>query len=233
MKVYRAVVVCLFLVVGLGATLLPAQTSGAMLYANGDVRINGQPAGVSTSILAGDRIDVTGSSASSINRSGSSIVVRANSSIQYDPSSIQVYQGSARISTSKGMVAKVGDVVVTPQDSSAKFDVTREGDKVLVASREGVVTVRDGGHTLTVQPGASTEVALGPGAIATVASQGSGSAPDYFGTERLAEHPFYGVTNGVSTNPASLPMCPSVTICLRPGVSNIHPCCCPPIVQCH
>lgn len=229
----RTAAVCVFLTIVLGASILAAQTGGAMLYANGDVTVNGQPAGVSTSILAGDRIDVTGTSAGSINRNGSSVVVRANSAVQYDPASVQVLQGSARVSTSKGMVARVGDVVVSPQDAAAKFDVTRAGDKVLVASREGVVMVNDGARTLTVQPGASAEVALAPAGIPTAAVQtAQASQTDFLGQERLAEHPFYGVLNGVATAPGTLPYCSSVTVCLRPGVSNIHPCCCPPIVLC-
>ncbi|HUK43258.1 MAG TPA: hypothetical protein VLW48_02325 [Candidatus Bathyarchaeia archaeon] len=233
MQPSRTAVVSFLATILLGAGTLSAQTSGAMLFANGDVKVNGQPAGVSTSILAGDRVDVTGASAGSINRSGSSVVVRPNSSVQYSPASVQLLEGSARISTSKGMTAKVGEVVVSPQDAAAKFDVTRAGDKVVVASREGVVTVNDGAHTLTVQPGASAEVAWAPAGIQTAAVQSAqASQTDFLGQERLAEHPFYGVLNGVSTNPTALPICPSVTICLRPSVSNIHPCCCPPIVQC-
>ena len=160
-------------------------------------------------------------------------MVRPNSSVQYDPASVQVLQGSARVSTSKGMVARVGDVVVSPQEAAAKFDVTRAGDKVVVASREGVVTVKDGTHTLTVQPGASAEMALAPGGIQTaVAQSAQASQTDFLGQERLAEHPFYGVLNGVSTNPGTLPYCADIAICLRPSVSGIRPCCCPPLVLC-
>jgi len=229
----RTAVLFLFATIILGASVLSAQTTGAMLFANGDVKVNGQPAGVSTSILAGDRVDVTASSAGSINRNGSSVVLRPNSSVQYSPSSVQVLEGSTRISTSKGMTARVGDVVVSPQNAAAKFEVTRTGDRVVVASREGVVTVNNGGHTLTVQPGASAEVALAPAAIPTGAVQSAQASPtDFLGQDRLAEHPFYGVTNGVSTLPTTLPMCPDIAICLRPGVSQIRPCCCPPLVQC-
>src|ERR1035441_6044653 len=78
----RITVLCLLLVVVFGASLLSAQTGGAMLYANGNVKVNGQAAGDSTSIFSGDRVDVTESSAGSINRSGSSVVVSPNSSIR-------------------------------------------------------------------------------------------------------------------------------------------------------
>lgn len=228
----RIGVVYSFLMVLLGAGVLSAQTGGAMLYSNGDVKVNGQNAGYSTSIFSGDKVDVTSASAGSINRNGSSVVVSPNSSIQYDPASIELLQGSARVSTSKGMSAKVGDVVVTPKDASAKFDVTRSGDKVVVASREGVLTVKDGSQTTTVQPGASAELAMAGGGAALAANHGSQAATNILPDDRLADHPFYGVVNGVDTTPAKLPVCASVSTCIRPSVSQIRPCCCPPIVKC-
>jgi len=226
---YGMMMVCFLLMVFL-AVSLSAQTGGAMLYSNGDVKVDGQPAGYSTSVYSGDKVDVTAASAGSINRNGSSVVVSPNSSIQYDPSSIQLLEGTARISTSKGMSAQAGDVVVSPQNSAAKFDVTRNGDKLTIASREGVLTVKDGNNTVTVQPGASTAVSLSGAGTAVSPSQTTQASllPD-----RLSEHPFYGVVNGVDSSPETLPVCPNVTTCIRPSVSNVRPCCCPPVVQCH
>lgn len=230
---YGTTVMSVLLTTILGVGFLSAQTSGAMLYANGDVKVNGQPAGYSTSIYSGDKVEATAASAGSINRSGSSIVVSPNSSIQYDPGSIEVLQGSARVSTNKGMSARVGDLVVSPKDATAKFDVTRNGDKVVVVSREGALTVKDGTQTTTVQSGASTELALAGGGPVLAPSQGSQSTQSNLLSDRLSDHPFYGVVSGVETTPATLPVCASVSTCLRPSVSQIHPCCCPPIVLCH
>src|ERR1022692_151440 len=222
----RIIVLCLLLVGVFGASMLSAQTGGAMLYANGNVKVNGQAAGDSTSIFSGDKVDVTESSSVSINRSGSSVVLSPNSSIQYAPASVEVIQGSARVSTSQGMSASAGQIVVSPKDTTAKFDVVRAGDKVVVVSREGALTVKDGSHTTVVQSGASTELAL--------ADQGPKVASvNFLPTERLLEHPFYGVVKGVDDTPASLPICENILECIRPGVSRIRPCCCPPRVECH
>ena len=215
--------------------MLSAQTGGAMLYANGNVKVNGQPAGDSTSIFSGDRVDVTESSAGSINRSGSSVVVSPNSSIQYDPASVEVIQGSARVSTSKGMSASVGQILVSPKDAVAKFDVVRADDKVVVVSQEGALTVKDGGRTMVVQPGSSAELALSP-TIGQALPQSPGSKvvpATFISADRLLEHPFYGVVKGVDDTPATLPVCPDVLSCLRPNVSQIKPCCCPPKILCH
>ncbi len=228
---FGILMMCVLLMAMLGVSVVSAQTGGAMLYANGTVRVNGHDSGDATSIFSGDRIDVSASSAGSINRNGSSIVVSPNSAIQYDPAAIQVLQGSARVSTSKGMSVKIGDVLVSPESAAAKFDVTKAGDKVVVVSREGALSVKDGSETRVVQPGSSTELALAAGAAPT--EQANATQPNFLPQDRLAEHPFYGVVNGVETTPATLPICADITTCIRPGVSNIRPCCCPPRVMCH
>jgi hypothetical protein len=208
-----------------GSALLAAQSNGAMLYANGTVNVNGQPASDTSSVAAGDRVDVTGSSAGSINRSGSSVVISPNSSVQYQPSSITVLQGTARVSTTKGMSTSAGPVVVSPRDTAAKYDVVLSENKVFVFSKEGALTVNDNGHTAVVQPGSSTEIAL-------AGAQNSGiPTPSNFMSKD--DHPFYGVVSGVSAKPQSLPICANVLACIRPDVSKEHPCCCPPVVLCN
>lgn len=232
---YGSVVVCLLLMVVLGVSMLSAQTGGAMLYANGNVKVNGQAAGDSTSVFSGDRVDVTGASAGSINRSGSSVVVSPNSSIQYDPALVEVIQGSARVSTSKGMSARAGQILVSPQGTEAKFDVVRADNKVVIVSREGALTVHDGDHTVVVQSGSSTEFALGAVAKQALPAEQGPKAVEasLFPQDRLLEHPFYGVVKGISTTPDTLPICADLATCIRPGVSQIRPCCCPPRIECN
>jgi hypothetical protein len=226
--------VVLPLVVIFAAVALSAQTNGAMLYANGDVKVNGQVAGISTSIFSGDRVDVTDSAAASVNCSGSSVVVSPNSSIQYAPASVEVIQGRARVSTSKGMSASVGQIVIAPKDAAAKFDVVRTDGKVVIVSREGALTVTDAGVTGVVQSGATTELALGPTlGQATPQDPGSKAGAAPFISDRLSNHPFYGVLKGVDDSPATLPICGSLQTCIRPSVSQIQPCCCPPRVPCN
>jgi len=227
--------ICSLLVVVSGFSMLSAQTGGAMLYANGTVRVNGQDAGISTSVYAGDRIDVAGAAAGSINRNGSSVVVSPNSSIQYAPASIEVIQGSARLSTSKGMSASAGQVLVSPRDAAAKFDVVRTDNKVVVVSREGALTVKDGDRTILVQSGSSTELALGPTTGQALAQDAGPKATSasFIPQDRLSEHPFYGVVNGVSSSPDTLPICSNILTCIRQDISQMRPCCCPPRVMCN
>src|SRR5208282_1546406 len=96
----------------LAATMLTAQTNGAMLYTKGNVTLNGQSVPSSTSIFVGDRLEVADASVGSINRNGSSVVLSSNSSMQYQQSGVALLKGSARISASQGMSTQAGQFTI-------------------------------------------------------------------------------------------------------------------------
>ena len=226
----------LALLIVLGMSFAQAQTAspsstangGAMLYANGNVKVNGQPAGASTSIFAGDKVEVGDSSSVSINRSGSSIVLSPNSSVKYEPANLDVLNGTVRVSTSQGMSVHVGNVSVSPQSTIAKFDVTASAGNVIVASQEGALAVNDGGRNVMLGSGSKTTLG-----VAHASAETSNVAAANFLEGQLAQHPFYGVDNaGVDGYPPVLPVCKDARECIRPNVSQIAPCCCPPIVKC-
>jgi len=228
----RSTVLISIAVLALGVGMASSQTAGgALLYANGQVQVNGQPAGISTSIFSGDKVAVGASSAGSINLAGSSVVVTPNSTIQYGPSFVDVMEGAARVSTTQGMCASAGPVVVSPKDREAKFDVVRTGDKVVAVSRQGALTVKDGNRTVAVPSGSSIELPLATKDPTTAQNSGSNNS-SFLGSERLTGHPFYGATPGVTTNAKTLPVCAAVALCRRPNQSETIPCCCPPVIPC-
>ncbi len=228
----------LALLIVVGMSFAQAQTAsvsstavgGAMLYANGNVKINGQPAAVSTGIFAGDKVEVGDSSAVSINRAGSSIVLSPNSSVKYEPANLDVLKGTVRVSTSQGMTVHAGNVSVSPQDKSttAKFDVTASAGSVSIASQEGALSVNDGGRNVSLSSGSKTTLG-----VAHASAETSTVAAANFLEGQLAQHPFYGVDNaGADGIIPVLPVCADARECIRPNASQIAPCCCPPIVKC-
>ena len=69
--------------------------------------------------------------------------------------------------------------------------------------------------------------------VAQASAEASKVAAANFMGEQLAQHPFYGVDNaGVAPPPNTIPVCADVRECIRPNVSQIAPCCCPPVVKC-
>ncbi len=217
MRGLRAIL-CVFSVVLLYVAALSGQNSAAMLYAHGNVTLNGQAPGQSTSIFAGDRLETADSSVATINRSGSSVVVNPNSSIQYSQSAIQIMHGTARVSTLAGMSAEAGRLTITPSDGKAKFDVVQSSQGTIVTPREGALTVHDGNSTISLQPGQSRTFT--PNALASQSAvQGDGSAilpHEQVQTFETAVQP-------------GLPICPSLKYCIgHDNVSQINPCLCRP-----
>ena len=209
------------LLIVLSPGLLMCQTDGAMLHAHGNVQVNGTNVGDSTSILAGDRLDTGASSAVSINRAGSSVVVNPNSSVKYEKSSVEIISGSARVSTSKGMSAQVGPIAVTPQGGTAKFDVLRLDNGVLVESHDGFVTLNGGGHTITVGPGSNASLALGQ----------SGKGPSQATTPPVFSSPAPVYELGIKADGAGgnvfYPVCTNQQECqVHKNVSTVRACYC-------
>jgi hypothetical protein len=199
----------LFSLMLLSAAVLSGQDTGAMLHAHGNVTLNGQAVGSSTSIFAGDRLDTADSSAVTINRSGSSIVVNPNSSVQYDSSSIEVMRGTARLSTLSGMSAQAGGLTITPKDGAAKFDVVRSDSGTAITSREGALTVRNGARIATLEPGTTTVIA----------------AQDGEATILPAEH--IRSLDTVLPSDDNSGVCEKISLCLGVGdASEHHPCHC-------
>ena len=180
-KVVRKLVAVLLIVV-CPSTFLMAERPSAMLYATGAVTLNGIPAAKSMSLFAGDRVDTAHASVASINWSGSSLVVDPNSSVQYQSDGFSILKGTARVRTSKGMSAHAGPISVLLQSDTALFDVSTDGNTILVASREGTLTVTDGIETATLEPGFTAKVSLdsqdqGPKPAATASGQDQGPKP--------------------------------------------------------
>lgn len=206
-------IVTLLLAVLLSGAALSGQDNGAMLYAHGNVTLNGAALGQSSSIFVGDRLTTADSSVATINRVGSSVVVNPNSSVQYTQSSIEVMSGTARVSTLSGMSAQAGGVTITPKDGAAKFDVVQSSAGTVVTPREGALVVRDGNNTVSLQPGVSKVFAPTGLSSQTVADS---KASDPIQTYETAMQP-------------GLPVCPNVKYCFgRGSVSLITPCRCRP-----
>ena len=138
-------IVSLVLVVRFPAAMLFGETGGAMVYAKGAVSINGVNVSNTSSIFSGDRVDTADASAVTINQTGSSIAVNPNSSVRYEKNDVDVYRGTARVSTSNGMAARVDQLNISPKDKTAKFEIARLDNKVLVTSHEGQLLLSGAG----------------------------------------------------------------------------------------
>ena len=147
-----------------------------------------------------------------------------NSTIQYKKSAIEVIAGAAHVSTVNGMSAEVSNVKIAPTGQAAKFDVVLTNNQLVVTSREGSVTIDDGGHTAVLKAGDHTTLALGPTTNQSLLQ--AQDSPFIGKTEPaakvVANGPFYTlVETDVTIYPCSVLQCQQVQ-------SVVHPCKCPP-----
>src|ERR1700730_3598208 len=139
------------------AALLAVASDSAMLYNNGTTWLNGTSLPKSSAIFSGDLVQTTAGSVAKINASGSSLIVVADSLVQFEGNAVKLEHGGIAVSTSKAMATRAGDVTVTPTASVwTQFDVTDVDGKVRIAAQKGDVTVSDQAGTTTLAQGQET-----------------------------------------------------------------------------
>jgi len=156
MSAFRKMVSCVLLLVAPGS-LFAADSSAAMLYANGAAWLNGSHVPNSSAIFAGDLVQTRSDSAANIHAPGSSITVLGDSLVQFEGASLKVEHGGVSVSTSKGVATTAGDVRVAPVSNAwTEFNVTDIDGTVRIAARKGDLTITDDDGTVTLPQGQET-----------------------------------------------------------------------------
>jgi len=156
MSAVRRVVSCVLVLI-VPASLFAADSSAAMLYADGAAWLNGAHVPKSSAIFAGDLVQTRSDSAANIHAPGSSISVLGDSLVEFEGASLKVEHGGVSVSTSKGIAASAGDVRVAPASNAwTEFNVTDVDGTVRIAARKGDVTVTDDSGTVTLAQGQET-----------------------------------------------------------------------------
>jgi hypothetical protein len=156
MSAVRRMVSCVLVLI-VPASLFAADSSAAMLYADGAAWLNGAHVPKSSAIFAGDLVQTRSDSAANIHAPGSSIAVFGDSLVEFEGASLKVEHGGVSVSTSKGIAASAGDVRVAPASNAwTEFNVTDVDGTVRIAARKGDVTVTDDSGTVTLAQGQET-----------------------------------------------------------------------------
>ena len=144
-------VMCLIFPVSSFAADQPA----AMLYTHGTTLLNGSSISRSSAIFSGDLVQTDASSAANINAAGSIVLVLNDSLVQYEDRSVELEHGGLTVSTSKQLVTRAGNVVVSPAASVwTEFSVRDVDGTVKIEARKGDLTIID-------DKGAATTLAQG------------------------------------------------------------------------
>lgn len=136
------------------AALFPLATfaadSGiAIVYADRSVSLNGAFLERSQALVDGDNLRTT-SSGATIALSGATLQMGNDSEVVFHSAGARVMTGSLAITTSRGLGAEVVNLHVEPATSGARYMISEEGSKLLIAAMEGAVRVTDGKQTIVV-----------------------------------------------------------------------------------
>ncbi|HKN73321.1 MAG TPA: hypothetical protein VJX30_19970 [Terriglobales bacterium] len=154
----RSAVCCLLAILFPAQMMLAGETASAMLYTNGAAWLNGSEVPKSAAVFSGDMLQTRPDSTASIQSNGSSVMVLADSLVKFEGPAVELEHGAVRVTTSRELAARAGDVTVKPVSNSwTEFQVTDVDGRVQIAANKGDVTVQDAqGTTTTVTQGQQT-----------------------------------------------------------------------------
>jgi hypothetical protein len=148
---------CWLMVAIVPTSLLAADLGAAMLYANGTAWLNGSTVPRSSAIFPGDLVQTKPDAVANINAWGSSVIILPDSLVKFEGSAISVQHGGVSVGTSKRIVARAGEVTVTPASNAwTVFEVADANGTVQIVARQGEVSVSDGSETTTLAQGQQT-----------------------------------------------------------------------------
>ncbi len=150
----RSAVCCLLAILFPAQMMLAGETASAMLYTNGAAWLNGSEVPKSAAVFSGDMLQTRPDSTASIQSNGSNVMVLADSLVKFEGPAVELEHGSVRVTTSRGLAARAGDVTVRPAANTwTEFQVTDVDGRVQIAANKGDVTVQDDKGTTTVTQG--------------------------------------------------------------------------------
>jgi hypothetical protein len=155
---FRSALCCLLATIFPAQMVLAGETASAMLYTNGAAWLNGSEVPKSAAVFSGDLLQTRTDSTASIQANGSNVMVLADSLVKYEGPAVELQHGGVRVTTSRGLAARAGDITVRPAGNSwTEFQVTDVNGRVLIAANKGDLTVQDDkGTTTTVTQGQQT-----------------------------------------------------------------------------
>jgi len=169
------------------AAMLMAETGNTMLYASGNVTLNGKEVARSASVATGDKIETAGTTATAVSQDGSKVTVNPYSAIRYRSAGVDVVKGTAAISTTDGLPAQAAQITVTPKDKAATYEIARLNNNVVITSHTGALMITEAGTTTELEAGSSSSRAAEPAPAPAPAPQ---AAPVFPGSTLTGKQVF-------------------------------------------
>lgn len=147
-----------------------ADTGVAIVYPDHAVKVNGAGVDRSQAVLEGDRLN-TAESGATIAVSGATLQMGKDSDLVFRSRGPRVMGGSLAVTTSKALPAEVVNLHVEPATQGARYLISQEGAKLVIAAMEGSVRVSDGKQTVTVEQNKALLAKLEPLGVEAASAQ--------------------------------------------------------------
>jgi hypothetical protein len=149
-------VICWMMIAITPASVLAADSSAGMLYGSGTglVWLNGTRLPRSSAVFPGDLIQTERDSAATLDVSGSGLIIPQDSLVKFEGNAVSLAHGGISVATSHGMIARAGEVTVTPASGTwTEFEIADTNGMVQVVASKGNVNVNCGKGTATLSEG--------------------------------------------------------------------------------
>ena len=135
-------------------SMVMADATSAMLIANGSATVNGSPVERATAVFPGDKVQTGPNAMATLTSQGSAVTVGGNSSLVFSKSFVNVLCGTAMVATSRGMSARVSNLLIQPvRGVQTRFQITQNEGQLQIIAREGTLAIDNGATTTALQPG--------------------------------------------------------------------------------
>jgi hypothetical protein len=146
-----------------------AQNPAAMVYASGNVTVNGTRVSDPTAVFPGAVIETGADSTATLRADRTTAVVAANSKITLNGAVIELLSGTVRVSTTNAARVQVAQITITPMSGSADYRATLNNCNALISAEQQQIALV-GERTTVLESGRSQMV----GACIAEAPQPSG-----------------------------------------------------------
>ena len=155
---------CWVMILLFPASLVAADSGGAMLYGKGVVSVNGSaiPGSTtgSTAIFPGDLIETKADSVASINLPGSSVNILPGSLVRFEGDAVRLEHGSISVASSRQFKALIRCITVIPYfEVATQYEVTDVDGNIHIAARKSDVDINRSDKTALLKTGVPTAAA--------------------------------------------------------------------------
>ena len=152
--------IALILAMAFPASLMAADSQGAMIYASNSVIVNGNQIAKTSAIFPGDKVTVPVNSSAKIMLKGSSVVVPKSTTLTFTGDSVMLDpQAAVAVDTTSGLAARVKDIKISPaKEGKSSYQVARFNGQIYVAAKQGSVLVASATGDRVINEGSTASV---------------------------------------------------------------------------